>query len=260
MQHPCQTDWADAIALEWLQATPEHLRALHKHEYLFRIAKDTGEETKRLLKELDKLVHSKQQLVDEVRGFIQKTTSKIDDFITKIDNLLKKLGKQVREEVERVKREVIEYKDEILRFIEMLYDYTISRNKRSTIKHQLELKIRGSNEKIDFILKEMTPYTHEEDFSPSLQGIQRAFCQKEIQKTYDEKYNSSSFQSKMYAYLKETDDKQYAKSIGGEEQYQQYCKSIFQKEQQYIAQSADYYIKRLGKQNSLIVEPNEKIV
>ena len=260
MQHPCQTDWADAIALEWLQATPEHLRALHKHEYLFRIAKDTGEETKRLLKELDKLVHSKQQLVDEVRGFIQKTTSKIDDFITKIDNLLKKLGKQVREEVERVKREVIEYKDEILRFIEMLYDYTISRNKRSTIKHQLELKIRGSNEKIDFILKEMTPYTHEEDFSPSLQGIQRAFCQKEIQKTYDEKYNSSSFQSKMYAYLKETDDKQYAKSIGGEEQYQQYCKSIFQKEQQYIAQSEDYYIKRLGKQNSLIVEPNEKIV
>ena len=43
-----------------------------------------------------------------------------------------------------------------------------------------------------------------------------------------------------------------SKSIGDEEQYQQYGKSFYQKEQQYIAENTDYYLNHIGMQDSLL--------
>jgi hypothetical protein len=88
--------------------------------------------------------------------------------------------------------------------------------------------------------------------------MQKAFCEQESLKNYNKRLGMNDFESKMYDYLKVTDDKQYAKSSGSEEQYQQYCKNIFQKEQQYIAQTADYYINRIYQRSSLIVEPDKR--
>lgn len=257
MQHPCQTNWADDIALEWLYSSADNIQALHQHEYEFRNAKHTGKEAEEDLKKLQASLNSAIEKIKITAEFVQDTCETITDFIEKTENLIDKVGKEAVEEFNNALRTLEKARDEIQKKFKLLFEDEPN-DDQILIKHNLEINIRDANERIAYILNELSPYTHSYNFSPTLQGMQKAFCQQESQKNYNKRLEMSNFESKMYDYLKVTSDKQYAKSSGSEEQYQQYCKNIFQKEQQYIAQTADYYINRIYRRSSLIVEPNKR--
>jgi|GEM_PF-1495682 phcA len=257
MQHPCQTNWADDIALEWLYSSADNIQALHQHEYEFRNAKHTGKKAEEELKKLQASLNSAIEKIKITAEFVQDTCKTITEFIEKTENLIDKVGKEAVEKFNDALRTLEKARDEIQKKFKLLFEDEPN-DDQILIKHNLEINIRDANERIAYILNELSPYTHSDNFSPTLQGMQKAFCQQESQKNYNKRLEMSDFESKMYDYLKVTSDKQYAKSSGSEEQYQQYCKNIFQKEQQYIAQTADYYINRIYRRSSLIVEPNKR--
>ena len=257
MQHPCQSNWADDIALEWLYSSADNIQALHQHEYEFRNAKHTGKKAEEDLKKIQASLNSAIEKIKITAEFVQDTCETITDFIEKTENFIDKVGKEAVKKINEALRTLEKARDEIQKKFKLLFEDEPN-DDQILIKHNLEINIRDANERIAYILNELSPYTHSNNFSPTLQGMQKAFCEQESLKNYNKRLGMNDFESKMYDYLKVTDDKQYAKSSGSEEQYQQYCKNIFQKEQQYIAQTADYYINRIYRRSSLIVEPDKR--
>ena len=42
MQHPAYCDWADAVAIKWIQENPHRIEERHEKDAAFQIATETG--------------------------------------------------------------------------------------------------------------------------------------------------------------------------------------------------------------------------
>lgn len=255
MQHPCQTNWADAIALEWLTATPDHLIKLHEHEYLFHNSVYLAKDIKKKMKQLQKLLNQAKEI--DFQKELEELCLAVRQFIKEVDFFVKNIDKEGDREIKELKQKIEQSEEELCKYLQKLKEKPpISKKLKQDIKHQCERKCKELQSYIDKLLEHLKPHTHSHDFSPTLQGQQKSFAQSKIEASYQEKEQMSDFTQKMVAYWQSTNDKQYAYA-GALESY----KTILKNEEKYIAQNAEYYINRVNRRrnnHSFLVEPDKR--
>ncbi|MCZ4242400.1 HET-C-related protein [Pedobacter punctiformis] len=276
MQHPAYCDWADAIAVKWIQENPNKIEERHAKDAAFHIATETGKWIKRTVEEMEAELRKSINIItewikdlrekfEELKELIAKFLNEVERYFQMTKRELKKAIDEIGEEIDKKMRQyrkgLKELQEEGEKWMKKVWENGLG---AITPEERIEFNIWAKRVelKTQEILAEMRN-EHSSLEQGDVGNIEQevlAYHHSVIQSKKEYLNDETDFAGKLYQYcFYDTKDEQYKKFGILMDNYYKVLEVETNTERIYLAKSAKDHLARANDSSrySLLFEDND---
>lgn len=271
MQHPAYCDWADAIALKWIQENPDRIEERHAKDAAFHIATETGkwilekvEDIEKLYKSILEWIKDLREKFEELKELIVKFLKEVERYFEMTKRELKKAINKIGEEIDRKMKEARKELNELKKEGEKLMEKFWNNIGAVTPEDRIDFNIWTTQVKMKTqeILAEMKKENSSEE-QGDVGNIEKevlAYHQSVLQSKKEYLNDETDFAGKLYQYCyRDTKDEQYKKFGVLMDNHYAVLEDEINTERKYLAKSAENHLAKANRsaKYSLLFEDND---
>ncbi|KQT18242.1 hypothetical protein ASG31_05800 [Chryseobacterium sp. Leaf404] len=256
MQHPAYCDWADAVAINWIQENPHRIEERHAKDAAFQIATETGIWVKAQVKDIRALYNSVLVTISDLRNKFEELQQTVADFLEEIERYFQMTKRQLKKEVDEIGERIDQQMKDYRKYLNDLMEEgkkwrdKLMKDGFSSLspeeKYNFNIWANNTDNKTSEILAELKkeyPTELEKQEVGLLENQVLSYNELVIKAKEDFLNNDSNFAGKLYQYcLNDTKDEQYKKFGNLMANYRNVLQQEIDTETTYLAQSAKEHL------------------